>query len=540
MKRAISITLAVIAIVFVAGCQKSPDSPIVVGKNVDLLIDKATEGDQETQAGTENESTQAVESMDYRAVLAEKLGVPERFAADEEYPGGKLTLIADADIILPNAVALPVMRVEPADFSQELVSKLYDYLIGNTPMYQQQKKPTKEQIQDDLVWWRQILNDPQSAEESKLQAEEKIAELEAAYDSAPDSVEMIPADATIKLQTDYHPATGEAMYDYTGVDIAENPGIHTSNGKRFEVQNNNEDGEIIVKENVGGWEVTDTASQGAHFYYCNDDMIPDGDLCYVTVETVTPDSLTERPKQAGGLSYEDALEMAEDFLVEACIEDMKVDSLTLKFMLPEEYNEKLYSAETFDSAEAKDMMSDILSGKHDNEVLDVQIELNLARTVGGIPVTSNGASCYIDDAMFGAHWRYEEFSIDVCSKGIYSAYWSSPHQITETVTEDAAVRTFDEIAEVFRNMYRVTYDERTEGCNLDGEVTCIKLTMRRIMEQDNIGCGLFVPVWDFYGSMIVMYPDYPEEAPINTIEDNQPILTINAIDGSVIDLDKGY
>ena len=186
MKRLISILLVAIISVLLVSCQSTPEKPVVIQKDLEQMIEKAqaTDTAQETQDTVVN-------------TLAERLNVPGRFIADESYSGGQLTLTADAQIVLPRVDRLPVVRVEPADFSQELVDKLYDYLIGDTSMYQQQAKPTKEKIQENLILWQQILNDPESTEESKLQAEEQIAELEAAYPAASDSVDLVPADAKI-------------------------------------------------------------------------------------------------------------------------------------------------------------------------------------------------------------------------------------------------------------------------------------------------------------------------------------------------------
>jgi|AGTN01.2.fsa_nt_gi hypothetical protein len=528
MKKAICVGMALICAAAMAGCQKSPESPIVIGKNVDTLIDMATE------SGSGAAQTPVPEGVDYRAILAEKLGVPERFVTNESYSDGRLTLTADARIVLPNVAALPVMRVEPADFPQELVDKLYGCLIGDTPMYRQQMRYTKAQIEEDLVMWRQILGNPNSAADSRAQAEEKIAELEAAYGSAPDSPALIPADATIGTQQEIDFQSGRVMCEYSGVDLAEVPGIFVQQGKIFSVRNNTEDGEIVVEENVGGWTVTDTASQGACFYYSDNDLTPKA--CYVTVETVTPDSLTDRPDSVSDFSYEDALAMAQDFLDAAGVEDMQVRSITLTFVLPEPFNSTIYGIDV-KPQDRGTVEADIRNGKYDADAQDVRYKLELARTVNGIPVTSDGSSSYIGDAMFGAQWFYESFSIEVCSGGISNVSWSSPHKITETVTEDAALRSFAEIAEIFDNMYRVTYD--ASGSNLAGEVSRVTLTLRRIMEQNNIGYGLFVPVWDFYGSMIISYPDYPEEPPQEWMS-GRPLLTINGIDGTVIDLDRGY
>ena len=95
-------------------------------------------------------------------------------------------------------------------------------------------------------------------------------------------------------------------------------------------------------------------------------------------------------------------------------------------------------------------------GKYDIDVMDVQIEVSLVRVVNGIQVTNGEFSSYIGDAMYGAQWYYEKFTVGVCSDGIYSVSWISPHKIIETVTEDTNILPFDEIADVFDKMYRVT------------------------------------------------------------------------------------
>ncbi len=528
MKRMMALMLALTMAAAMAGCKTTPEEPAVIGKNVDILIDKATKTDGET-------ATPAPTGPDNRAILAEKLGVPERFTANSSFSDGMLTYAADVQIELPDAAALPVMRVEPADFSQELVTKVYGYLVGDTPMYQQQLRMTKERIEEELVFWRQILKDPDSAKESKAQAEEKIAELEKGYGSAPGSAALISADATIGTQQEIDIQTGKVRAEYIGVDLAEIPGLGVQDGKTFSIRNNSENGEIIREENVGGFTVTDTASKGARFYYLNStDREPDK-ICQVRTEVVKPDGLTDRPERICGFSYQDAMDMAQGFLDAAGIEGMQIDSVGLVLVLPGSYNDLFYGANV-NREEQETAMADAMNGKFDGDALDVRFELELVRTANGIPVMSEGISSYLDDA-WGKQWYYESFSIVLDSKGIQGVAWTSPHKIIETVTEDANMRPFSEIAEIFDNMFRVTYD--AQGMKNEVQITRVTLTLRRIMEQNNIGYGLFVPVWNFYGTQTVSYPDYPEEPPMRMASVN-PLLIINGIDGTVIDIDKGY
>jgi hypothetical protein len=255
----------------------------------------------------------------------------------------------------------------------------------------------------------------------------------------------------------------------------------------------------------------------------------------VDAETVTPDSLTDRPERISGFSYQNAMDMAQEFLAAAGIEDMQFESIGLVLVLPGSYNDLLYGSKMTPEGEDS-VMADAMNGKFDGDAQDVRFELDMVRTADGIPVMSEGISSYLDDA-WGKQWYYERCSIEVCPDGITSVAWTSPHKIIETVTEDANMRPFSEIAEIFDNMFRMKYD--AQGMKNEVQITQVTLTLRRIMEQNNIGYGLFVPVWNFYGMQTVSYPDYPEEPPM-TMASANPLLILNGIDGTVIDLDKGY
>ena len=58
------------------------------------------------------------------------------------------------------------------------------------------------------------------------------------------------------------------------------------------------------------------------------------------------------------------------------------------------------------------------------------------------------------------------------------------------------------------------------------EIDRIELGLMRVYEQNNLDTGVIVPVWDFYGK-------------INGKSEGT-YLTINAVDGSIIDRVGGY
>ena len=69
------------------------------------------------------------------------------------------------------------------------------------------------------------------------------------------------------------------------------------------------------------------------------------------------------------------------------------------------------------------------------------------------------------------------------------------------------------------------------------QVTKIQLGLVRVAQQGDVGAGYLVPAWIFYGVIDVDDRIYKDGYGYDGYES---ILTINAIDGSVIDLSKGY
>lgn len=537
MRQLGSIIIFALCVVLLVSCKATPDEPLVMQKDLEQMVEKATAYDAQDVIPSSGASSVelSVTSNDESAELAARLGVPERFDMERTYSDGQLTVFADADIVLPNVSMLPTVYVVPEDFSQELVNSLYEYLVGDTPMYLQTLEYTKMQLEEDIIFWQQRLSDPEIDDMGKKQAESEIAKINAAYASAPDNSELVRADATIGRQEEIDFTTGETKCEFSGVDIAQIPGLRVQQGKKFFVRNNTKNGEIKIEENVGGWTVTDTASQGARFYYQNYDLLLT-EYCMVPGDEVSIDT-SDRLARLCGRTYENVMNTAQDFINGVGIENMQVGSITMEYVLPKEYNDQLYKMDITDYEDAERISSGVQNGEYDHDVLDVLVAVKFNRNVYGVPVTSHSGSSYIDDTMFGKQWCYEELELKMCRKGIYSVAWTSPHDITETITKDTALRPFDEISEVFSNMFRVMYEDH---CGQDTrkycEITKVTLTLRRIMEQNNAERGLFVPVWDFYGTLSYAY----EGEDMQDAHINRPIMTINAIDGSVIDLDKGY
>ena len=116
--------------------------------------------------------------------------------------------------------------------------------------------------------------------------------------------------------------------------------------------------------------------------------------------------------------------------------------------------------------------------------------------------------------------------------GVVGFYWTAPYDVQEAMTEDSALLPFSDVMDVFEKMYVVTND----GTSMDVTVTDVRLGYVRVRMQDKRNEAMLVPAWDFFGDCVAH-----EAGETYTVGDaSRSLLTINAIDGSIIDRAAGY
>ena len=103
---------------------------------------------------------------------------------------------------------------------------------------------------------------------------------------------------------------------------------------------------------------------------------------------------------------------------------------------------------------------------------------------------------------------------------------------------------FSRIDEIFRKMMLVKYENQAIG-NATGKlftyhVDRVMLDWQRIFEQGSKSKGLMVPVWNFYGTFEFQYTNGDHYGSETRQGFYLPLLSINAVDGSIVDLREGY
>ena len=124
--------------------------------------------------------------------------------------------------------------------------------------------------------------------------------------------------------------------------------------------------------------------------------------------------------------------------------------------------------------------------------------------------------------------------------------WQSPMDIVSVENAAVETKTFEEVYNIFKKQTQAEYTvgklERSSGHYGEGELEAAKVQiteaemgLARIRVKDHLDEYRLVPVWVFRGSV-----DYESSVGSFKVDTSRVLITVNAIDGSIIDPVKGY
>lgn len=124
-------------------------------------------------------------------------------------------------------------------------------------------------------------------------------------------------------------------------------------------------------------------------------------------------------------------------------------------------------------------------------------------------------------------------------EGFIDVLWSAPLEVLNTEVEDSNLLSFSEVRAIFEKIIFISTESNIpEGYNLVCNVTKVRLELMRVIKQNSNLEGFLIPVWNFYGINITY--DENGDPPEHTKYMESILLSVNAIDGSIIDGSKGY
>ena len=169
-----------------------------------------------------------------------------------------------------------------------------------------------------------------------------------------------------------------------------------------------------------------------------------------------------------------------------------------------------------------------------------------ARSINNIPSTYD-CRYFTSDGNAETVY-YERIYIFKNDKGVAAFEWNSPLVQKETLNENVGLHGFEEIVKealkglpLAANKDITGYKDKTVV-----NINNIRLGYMQVKQKNNANKFMFIPVWDFFGTseshFTYSIPGWSIDEDGWLKQDNlaKSFITINAIDGSVIDRNLGY
>jgi len=461
---------ALLVMAALAGCQKTPESPIVVGKNSELLIEKATTTDSNQSAADDGDGI---------------TGAPQTYQVDLANTQENLLIHVDAVIEVPDVQVMSVARIIPREFTSEDVQQLYDTFcadatsIGSDPVF---TKAFELRSYQDYLDMREAGVYPDMQYDSMEEFDAAISKFLQRIDSLPEEFTSAEPDFSFDergFASCYAARSNELV---SLISVSDADGLSTARYYRDIYERNFID-----------------ALRGA----ATDSYSLVHDQRYVSPT----------------LDIDSARSIATDTVASIGLNDFSI------------------------AAERKTCLWDVTSTVP-ADTLKGAYEFIFTPVINGVALTyANGEANNLENQsnQYDKAWYYEKVRVIVDDDGLNSFVWDSPYQSIEPITDHASLLPYSQIQSIFERMMPITFNhynatDLKTTCNVN--ISRITLGYMRVKEQNAEGSGLIIPVWDFFGSYY--RSDDPEGTTPQGSDGYESLLTINAIDGSIIDRSSGY
>ena len=468
MKKRMTFLVIVTLMISLTGCQKTPESPIVVGKDYEEMINQALLGQP-----TEDSIAVQIEASDKYT-----LDAPLKNAV------GNVEVYVDADVVVPDSSKMTTVKVSRHSFSVEECAKYIQVLFNGQKTYSGQVSVSKPKLLKRIEQAQMELQEAIAQEDEKMIFlwQETLDKYQRELESYGEGEGLVEAQVAFSVNKDNY--NEEKMYLVSdGSD-----GLYRS----IVIRNHDEFRTYELIYNVS----KDDYPEISEVY----NMTMTSELNFGTEMLGDPNALPDLIK-----SEEDAISDATQMLSDLGIHDF--------------------------SAKDIDMVFGDINGK-----IQKAYSISFTRTINGVSFNYNSIGLSsgdaVDDGKGGKTpiWGTESISFIVTDDGVVQFEMSNLLEVHEVVTEYTKMKDFEDIMDIFKKMILIVHANVPEGELRKMEIDRMELGLMRILEPNTLDSGVVVPVWDFYGRL------QGEE-----YEDHDKIyLTINAIDGSIVDRRLGY
>ncbi len=437
MKRILSLLAVLTVIAGLAGCQKTPDSPVVIGKNYEQMIELALSGRKTDDP------------------ISAQVGATERYTLDSPLKNavGNLEVYVDAAVVVPDTSKMTTAKVSRHSFTLEECRGYVQALFGGQKTYSGTLSVAKPALLKRIEKAKADLQEAIAQKDEKMQellqaTLDKYAMELASYGEGEGLVE-----APVEFTVNHDNYDEEKMYLVSDGSDGLYRSIRITNHDAFRTY------ELVYNASKDGFpgisELYSTAT--------------DSELHFGTEMIGDPNDLPELVK-----SEAEAVAEADQMLSALGIHDFCLKNTEIIFG---NINDKIQKAYRISYLRT-------ISG--------VLFNYNYTDLSSGMAV---------DDGKGGKApvWGTEKVTFIVTDEGVVQFEMLNPLDVNEIVTEYTKMKDFESIMEIFKRMILIVYANVPEGQVRTIEIDRIELGLMRILEQNALDSGVIVPVWDFYG-----------------------------------------
>jgi len=491
MKKGLWLAVALIlCVLFLAACVPTPDNAAVQQKRGETLIERIDEPATST-------------SYEF----------PETYSLAGGTENGEMDYVVDADIIAENR-EYPVYAVVPYTWTQEDVGKWLELFIGDRQLCYCSWQHTVES-QDTLLYYIAQYREMLEVDPGNESIQQRLKLAEDIYVDAPAGRYDTPAELEFhNLMAEGELQALEQQWNSLGMVYGEQASQSVYETEYSKALENLEDTRWLEVTGVADFgddiealvniEIGDTVSLYYEKYNWKESL---------GFENVEYDPLS--------ISEEEAIACAEEYLTYLGIDFMA-------YCRGEE-------------------------NRTENGKIPIW-SLLFTRQIGDTVLSS----VFHEDRqnqteVYRKPWSQEYIRIGIGNDGVVQFMWQSPMILEETLNENVSLLPMDEIMDIFVQQFTNTYAyfeevDSTQRIHRSYDIYEIGLSYMIVPQQGNSNNYLVLPVWDFYGTATFTYrDDYQGQLVLDENhqrvvygEENVSLITINAIDGTVVNRTLGY
>lgn len=448
---------------------------------------KSILGKNNVSSGSASSQSSDVENGDNS--LYKVLGAPEQWTVESHGSNSKMDININATIVLPTSSHLPIATATLRKITQDDIDVITKAFFDDGTIYREYTTDTKQNIEKHILSIKQELSSSEDlSSDYHDQLETRLRELEAEYAIAPNENDLAKTEPVLK----------------NGF-IA--PGLDAGECEGFCVSTNNNDKRFV--------------------YQAYNDLY--GYMTYLSISDGYGDFMPTSGSQPFGVKIQ-----KEEASKQACELISKItDEYELCYVgcTARESSQEVKSNWGWACIFMREI-NEIPTAYASNEIGEDMEDTN------SIPI------------------GYEKMTVVVNDNGIVSLVWNNPMQINSIQTDNANLLPFDQIETLAINAMNNKYADQVEMYDhFEISVDNIELGLMRVKQQ-NSGSYCYTPVWNIFSKIIsATLPDGSQqtfEMPQAYDESGIPLylpgsfpevwdpITINAVDGTLIDRSQGY